>query len=139
MNTDARRRKLTTIIYADVADYSRLTDADEEGTHRRGIARGTARIVRVRGYFSRCCGWQVAEASCQGININLAQPGDIGHCMNIRFDECLADNGIMIAYFGALAPQAGAHPAAQYFVFVTLHGEISWQFYVIVRDKILSP
>lgn len=27
-------RKLTAILYADVAGYSRLTDADEEGTHR---------------------------------------------------------------------------------------------------------
>ncbi len=27
-------RKLTAILYADVAGYSRLTGADEEGTHR---------------------------------------------------------------------------------------------------------
>src|SRR5215469_4940373 len=29
------RRKLTTILCADVAGYSRLTERDEEGTHRR--------------------------------------------------------------------------------------------------------
>ena len=28
-------RKLTAILYADVAGYSRLTGEDEEGTHRR--------------------------------------------------------------------------------------------------------
>jgi class 3 adenylate cyclase len=29
------KRKLTTILYADVAGYSRLTGQDEVGTHRR--------------------------------------------------------------------------------------------------------
>ncbi len=28
-------RKLTAILYADVADYSRLTGEDELGTHKR--------------------------------------------------------------------------------------------------------
>ena len=32
---DDLERKLTAILYADVAGYSRLTDEDEEGTHRR--------------------------------------------------------------------------------------------------------
>ncbi len=35
MSTEHLRRKLAAIFYADVADYSRLTGEDEEGTHRR--------------------------------------------------------------------------------------------------------
>lgn len=35
MNAEPLRRKLAAILYADVAGYSRLTGADEEGTHRR--------------------------------------------------------------------------------------------------------
>jgi adenylate cyclase len=35
MSTDSLKRKLTAILYADVAGYSRLTGGDEEGTHRR--------------------------------------------------------------------------------------------------------
>jgi hypothetical protein len=35
MNNDTFERKLAAIFYADVAGYSRLTGADEEGTHRR--------------------------------------------------------------------------------------------------------
>ena len=31
-------RRLTTVFYADVAGYSRLTGADEVGTHRRVMA-----------------------------------------------------------------------------------------------------
>ncbi len=33
--SDRLPRKLTAILYADVAEYSRLTGEDEEGTHRR--------------------------------------------------------------------------------------------------------
>ena len=36
--TDSLTRKLTAILYADVAGYSRLTGDDEEGTHRRVMA-----------------------------------------------------------------------------------------------------
>jgi adenylate cyclase len=35
---DPYHRKLTAILYADVAEYSRLTGDDEEGTHRRVMA-----------------------------------------------------------------------------------------------------
>jgi adenylate cyclase len=35
MPTDDLKRKLTAILYTDVAGYSRLTGGDEEGTHRR--------------------------------------------------------------------------------------------------------
>ncbi len=35
MTTDDYKRKLTAILYADIAGYSRLTGDDEEGTHRR--------------------------------------------------------------------------------------------------------
>ncbi len=35
MSDDAYRRKLTVILYTDVAGYSRHTGSDEEGTHRR--------------------------------------------------------------------------------------------------------
>ncbi len=35
MTTDDYKRKLTAILYADIAGYSRMTGDDEEGTHRR--------------------------------------------------------------------------------------------------------
>ena len=35
MSTGSLKRKLTAILYTDVAGYSRLTGDDEEGTHRR--------------------------------------------------------------------------------------------------------
>jgi len=35
MENDSYKRKLTAILYADIAGYSRLTGDDEEGTHRR--------------------------------------------------------------------------------------------------------
>ena len=35
MNSDRLPRKLAAILYADVADYSRLTGEDEDATHRR--------------------------------------------------------------------------------------------------------
>ena len=35
MTSDSFTRKLIAIFYADIADYSRLTGSDEEGTHRR--------------------------------------------------------------------------------------------------------
>ncbi len=38
MESDALTRKLAAILYADVADYSRLTGGDEEGTHRKVMA-----------------------------------------------------------------------------------------------------
>lgn len=38
MTTDSYQRKLTVILYADIAGYSRLTGEDEEGTHRRAMA-----------------------------------------------------------------------------------------------------
>ncbi len=34
MTEEDRNRKLAAIFYADVAGYSRLTGADEEGTHK---------------------------------------------------------------------------------------------------------
>ncbi len=34
MGTEPLERKVAAILYADVAGYSRLTRADEEGTHR---------------------------------------------------------------------------------------------------------
>jgi len=35
MSSDSLQRKLTAVMYTDVAGYSRLTGSDEEGTHRR--------------------------------------------------------------------------------------------------------
>ncbi len=35
MSDDTVNRKLTAILYADVAGYSRLTGADEVGTHKQ--------------------------------------------------------------------------------------------------------
>jgi adenylate cyclase len=52
-------RRLTTVFYADVAGYSRLTGADEVGTHRRVMAMlddVTARISQADGTVLRYAG-----------------------------------------------------------------------------------
>jgi adenylate cyclase len=59
MNTEGYARKLAAILYADVAGYSRLTGADEVGTHQRLseyldliadlIARHNGRVVHYAG------------------------------------------------------------------------------------------
>ncbi|MGD8420194.1 MAG: tetratricopeptide repeat protein [Gammaproteobacteria bacterium] len=56
---ESYQRKLTAILYADVAEYSRLTGDDEEGTHRRvmaaldfasdEIASGDGKVLRYAG------------------------------------------------------------------------------------------
>ncbi len=46
-------RKLAAILYADVAGYSRLTGADEEGTHRTVAAYLDALAERVSGHGGR--------------------------------------------------------------------------------------
>ena len=56
---DAYQRKLTTILYTDVAGYSRHTGGDEEGTHRRvmeildfasaRITEGGGKVLRYAG------------------------------------------------------------------------------------------
>jgi adenylate cyclase len=38
MSVDSFKRKLTAILYCDVAGYSRLSGSDEEGIHRRVMA-----------------------------------------------------------------------------------------------------
>lgn len=57
--TEAYQRKLTTILYTDVAGYSRHTGGDEEGTHRRvmeildfasgRISEGGGKVLRYAG------------------------------------------------------------------------------------------
>jgi adenylate cyclase len=52
-------RKLTAILYADVAGYSRLTEADEEGTHRllsENLDRMTKCIERYNGRVEHYAG-----------------------------------------------------------------------------------
>ncbi|MFT5111061.1 MAG: adenylate cyclase [Parasphingorhabdus sp.] len=59
MSQDDLHHKLTTILYADVAGYSRLTGNDEAGTHRRvmatldfatdAIASGGGKVLRYAG------------------------------------------------------------------------------------------
>jgi class 3 adenylate cyclase len=39
---DRVERRLAAILAADVAGYSRLMGADEEGTHARGVSRSAA-------------------------------------------------------------------------------------------------
>ncbi len=56
MPTESLNRKLTAILYTDVAGYSRLTGGDEEGTHRQvmevldyashQISNGSGKVLR---------------------------------------------------------------------------------------------
>ncbi len=59
MASDSLKRKLTTILYADVAGYSRLSGNDEEGTHRRVMQMldcATAKIGDLGGTVLRYAG-----------------------------------------------------------------------------------
>ena len=55
MTEDRLPRKLAAILYADVAGYSRLTGADEDGTHRRLRSCLSAADECVRSYDGRVC------------------------------------------------------------------------------------
>ena len=54
------RRRLTAVMLADVVGYSRLMNADEEGTHRRLAARVKdliePKVLEHRGRLIRCMG-----------------------------------------------------------------------------------
>ena len=55
-------RKLTAILYADVAGYSRLTGADEEGTHRTLSAYLDAMTSFIESHGGQVVHTNVAEA-----------------------------------------------------------------------------
>ncbi len=76
MASDPIKRKLTTILYADVADYSRLTGNDEEGTHRRVMQlldRTSEQITDAEGKVLRYAGDAIlAEFSSAVTAVNTA-------------------------------------------------------------------
>jgi hypothetical protein len=51
-------RKLAAIVAADVAGYSRLTGADEEGTMRRLRA-----LIHAEDVWTGACAWKVRRIS----------------------------------------------------------------------------
>jgi len=55
MSDDRLPRKLSAILYADVAGYSRLTGEDEDGTHHRLRACFSKADQRIEGYGGRIC------------------------------------------------------------------------------------
>ena len=59
MSADSLKRKLTAVLYCDVAGYSRLSGSDEEGTHRRVMQVldfGSEQISREGGKVLRFAG-----------------------------------------------------------------------------------
>lgn len=59
MSDDSLKRKLTAVLYCDVAGYSRLSGSDEEGTHRRVMQVldfGCEQITREGGAVLRFAG-----------------------------------------------------------------------------------
>ncbi len=58
-------RKLTAILYADVAGYSRLTGQDEEGTHRTLTANLDATTTLIEGHGGRVLNY-AGDATRQG-------------------------------------------------------------------------
>jgi len=59
MSVDPLKRKLTAVLYCDVAGYSRLSGSDEEGTHRRVMQVldfGSEQITREGGVVLRFAG-----------------------------------------------------------------------------------
>jgi len=65
MPSEPLNRKLTAILYTDVAGYSRLTGGDEEGTHRQvmevldyasqQISDAGGKVLRYAGDARACC------------------------------------------------------------------------------------
>lgn len=59
MSIDSLKRKLTAVLYCDVAGYSRLSGSDEEGTHRRVMQVldfGSEQIIQEGGVVLRFAG-----------------------------------------------------------------------------------
>ena len=87
MSDDTVTRKLTAILYADVAGYSRLTGADEVGTHRQlsaGLDLISGRIEEAGGRVVHYAGDAVlaefasvvaAVETAVGIQRSLAEQG----------------------------------------------------------------
>ena len=69
MENGAVTRRLAAILYADVAGYSRLTGADELGTHRQlseGLDLISSRIGAAGGRVVHYAGPHAASASANG-------------------------------------------------------------------------
>ena len=147
-------RKLLTVFYADVAGYSRLTGADEEGTHQRVMAildHATAAIGAADGAVLRYSGDAIlasfpsvvkaVETSVSIQNelsdINQAQ-GDqepIHIRIGINLGDVLEDRGEVYGEGVNLAARLeSAAPAGGICVSSLVHGQVSGKVSVEFDD-----
>lgn len=103
-------RKLTAILYADVAGYSRLTGEDEEGTHRRlgeyldlisaAIETHRGRVVHYAGDAvladfatvtqALTCAWEIQQALARR-NDDLAEERRVEFRIGVNLGEVIVD------------------------------------------------
>ena len=90
MIQDSLPRKLSAILYADVAGYSRLTGADEEGTHRRLRSCLSAANECVERYDGRVCHY-----AGDALLVDFSSAVSALNCavdMQQKFAQCNADS-----------------------------------------------
>ncbi|MCP5368523.1 MAG: adenylate/guanylate cyclase domain-containing protein [Hyphomicrobiales bacterium] len=146
------RRRLAAILYADVAGYSRLTGADEEGTHRAlgagldfvtsAITDGGGTVVHYAGdavlaqFDSINAAAETAVAIQRGLD-ERAREVDEDHRLRFRIglniDDVIVDRGDIYgdgvnvaARLEALAEPGGIYASAA--VFEQVHGKLKLEF-----------
>ena len=109
---DSCDRRRVGILYADIADYSRLTEQDEEGTHRRLVesmkiieayvtanngmvahTAGDAILVEFKGIDSALrCAVNV-QLAARDMNAQLPLNQQVLFRIGVNFGDLIADNG----------------------------------------------
>ena len=133
MSSEPLNRKLTAILYTDVAGYSRLTGGDEEGTHRQvmqvldyasqQIAAGGGKVLRYAGdailsEFSSAVGAVstavVIQCEMAGKNNQVADDKKVQIRIGINIGDVIEDRGEVFgdgvnlaARLEATAPEGG--------------------------------
>lgn len=105
-------RKPVGILYADIADYARLSEEDEEGTHRNlitGMRIMGACVLATGGKVDHFAGDAIlaefrdadsalrcalnAQMSLRDLNVNLAAGKQVRFRVGVNFGEVISDRG----------------------------------------------
>ena len=152
MENGSLKRKLTAILYADIAGYSRLTGDDEEGTHRRvmglldyvsdQIVNSGGTVLRYAGdailaEFSSAVDAARASISIQNElnsrNIDFGDDEKVQIRIGINIGDVIADRGEvygdgvnLAARLEAVAPEGGICISAS--VYEQIQGKVEVDF-----------
>jgi adenylate cyclase len=152
MPADSLKRKLTAILYCDVAGYSRMTGNDEEGTHRRvmqvldfsseQITRSGGVVLRYAGdailseFSSAIAAIKTAVAiqtELQQQNLDLSADDQVQLRIGINIGDVIEDRGEvygdgvnLAARLEAAAPDGGICISAS--VYEQLSGKLDLEF-----------